>query len=256
MKIAFFDSGIGGLTVMAEALRLFPNEDYLYFSDALYAPYGSRSPREVKALIIDAVDFLASKNIDILVIACHTASRLMATKLRSRNYPFKIIEMQAGIAGPTYLNRNKKNLICATDLSRKIWKEQLSPTNIKADYLSLQELVVFAENFEFDSAELFEYLFLKFATINWDHYHSVVLGCTHFPFFKNQLQSILPKSVQVIDGSLATAKKIGKYIQPTPPLSTNAMECFISKTSVDTAMILKYLEVLEHSYQPVSHSSY
>lgn len=240
MKIAFFDSGIGGLTVFNEALHLFPHEDYIYFADSRNAPYGCRSEQEVEKLIIEAIDFLAKRDVGVLVLACHTASRLTANKLR-RRYPFPIIGMHPGIEEVSIRDDFKKALICGTDLSIKVWKAQFGGN---AQYLSLQNLIVFAENFEFNTPAVFDYLYAKLGHIDWHNYRSIVLGCTHFPFFKSHLREILPENIKILDGSLETVRQLGPFVGRTNSPKSYSIDYFISKTPKAASFFSKYLEQL------------
>jgi glutamate racemase len=75
MKIGFFDSGIGGITVLHQALKILPYEDYLFYADTKHVPYGEKSKEEVREYIIKSVEFIAEHNVKALVIACNTATR-------------------------------------------------------------------------------------------------------------------------------------------------------------------------------------
>lgn len=242
MKIAFFDSGIGGLTVLKEAFSLLPYEDYIYFSDARYAPYGARPQQEVECLIADAIDFLAHQDIDALVIACHTASRLMKEKLQAK-YDFPIIGMETGLDDSLFQNNEKSILVTGTNLSVKAWKQYFQGQNVRADYCSLQELIVFAEKLEFDTKQVSDYLTQKLEQYDWQAFQAILLGCTHFPFFRPQFQAILPNDVQIIDGSLATIQKLATLVSPSEARPTT-IEYFISKTSQSTTLLHPYFELL------------
>ena len=84
MSIAFFDSGIGGITVLSEALRIMPKENYLYYADTDNAPYGVKEKKDIQIFVIKAIDFLSSKNIKGLVVACNTATSVAISELRKR----------------------------------------------------------------------------------------------------------------------------------------------------------------------------
>ena len=72
--IGFFDSGVGGISVLKESLKVLPNEDFVYFGDSINAPYGIKDVNEVKKLTFNAVDFLLDKGVKVVVIACNTAT--------------------------------------------------------------------------------------------------------------------------------------------------------------------------------------
>jgi len=74
MKVGIFDSGIGGLTVLKNLYKHYPNNEYIYFGDTLNLPYGTKTKEELKKLASNDVDFLLDKNVDIIIIACGTVS--------------------------------------------------------------------------------------------------------------------------------------------------------------------------------------
>ncbi|WP_170927418.1 glutamate racemase, partial [Gottfriedia acidiceleris] len=90
MRIAFFDSGIGGLTVLNEALKKLPNEDFLYFADTLHVPYGTKSKEEVSTFVKKSVEMIIKEDVKALVIACNTATSIAVNELREM-YDFPII---------------------------------------------------------------------------------------------------------------------------------------------------------------------
>jgi len=205
----------------------------------------------VEKLIIEAVDFLAKNKIDLLVLACHTATKILNKSLRSR-YNFPIIGMKSGIRKNISLQTNNKIVICGTDLSIKKWESQLKKTHPDASYLSLQRLVVYAEKFDFESQSLFKYLYKRLACIDWNNYNSILLGCTHFPFFKDQIKSILPNHVEVIDGSVITARQIQLFTQMQELSIDNTIDFVVSKKKVFNNVMLKYLNVLEQNHSLVT----
>ena len=79
MRVAIFDSGVGGLTVLEDAIRRVPGADFLYFADTDNVPYGTKSKEEVRRLTVEAAKFIADLGTDVLVIACNTATSAAAT---------------------------------------------------------------------------------------------------------------------------------------------------------------------------------
>lgn len=82
MKIGVFDSGIGGTTVLQELRVRFPNQDFLYFGDTANVPYGTKSPAQIRALAKAAASYLKAEGIDLLVVACNTASCVAMEDIR------------------------------------------------------------------------------------------------------------------------------------------------------------------------------
>lgn len=212
MKIAFFDSGVGGVTVLSEAVKLLPHEDYIYYADTLHVPYGPKPKAEVKGYIVDAVDYLAGCGIKALVVACNTATSVAVSDLRGR-YDFPIIGMEPAVK-PAVKNTDsgKRVLALATALTLKESKFKdlvsvVDPEHI-VDSLPMPELVEFAEQLIFDEAVVVPCLRQKFATLDLSSYGTVVLGCTHFTFFRNSLRQVLAPETDIIDGAEGTLRQL------------------------------------------------
>jgi glutamate racemase len=212
-KIAFFDSGIGGLNVLKEALKILPNEHYIYYADTDHAPYGNKSAEEIKQYVLSAVEFIVDLKIKALVLACNTATSIAIYDLRSR-YKFPIIGMEPAIkpALQKCKNTDDKILLLATPLTLQEAKldnliASMSATD-KIDLLPLPELVTFAEQGDFKSKAVISYIKGKLANYNLNNYKAVVLGCTHFLFFKDLFAKIFPKHIDVIDGCIGAVLRL------------------------------------------------
>jgi len=213
--IAFFDSGVGGLSVLSDALHLLPEENYIYFADTDNVPYGTKSSDEIQSLVRDTVHFLSTQNLKALVIACNTATSVVVRELR-QTYDFPIVGMEPAVKPATELGADMRVLVCATD--RTIEEDKLMHLihNLEAedrvDLCSLQELVTSAENFDFFSNEIVAYIKDKLAAIDWLDYSAIVLGCTHFIYYRNILRSIIPDHVFIIDGNMGTVRRLAAVI--------------------------------------------
>lgn len=159
--IAFFDSGIGGLTVLQEALRLIPNKRYIYYADVLNAPYGVKSKDQVRKYVSDAVRFIAAKQVEALVVACNTATSVAIDFLR-KEYPFPILGMEPAIKPAVEVAKAKRIMVFATNLTLKETKFRGLVNRVDKDgiidVIPLSGLVRFAENMEFERAKIEEYL--------------------------------------------------------------------------------------------------
>ena len=208
MNIGFFDSGIGGLSVLREALMILPNENYIYYADSDNAPYGTKTKEEVKRLTFDAVKFLNEREIKALVIACNTATSAAVRDLR-QVYSFPVIGMEPAVKPAVEKNNNggKRVLVLATALTLKEEKFQNLITRFDAehivDMLPAPKLVEFAEKHTFYGPEVSDYI-SKIMPENIDQYGTLVLGCTHFPLFMQALEESIPNSIDIIDGNRGT----------------------------------------------------
>jgi len=109
LPIGIFDSGLGGLTVMAEVMRTLPNEDIVYFGDTAHVPYGSKSKEAVTKYSTDIVSFLLSKKVKLVVVACNTASAVALASLRKK-FKVPIIEViMPGAKAALSRDKERKN---------------------------------------------------------------------------------------------------------------------------------------------------
>lgn len=218
MKIGFFDSGIGGMTVLHQALKFLPNEDYIFYADTLHVPYGEKPKEEVSEYIFNAVDFMANQGIKALVIACNTATSIAVDDLRQK-YDFPILGIEPAVK-PAVQNcdgKRKKVLVLATNLTLKEEKFHNLVKSIDhhdiVESLPLPGLVEFAENFEFREEIVVPYLREKLGYLDLEQYGTIVLGCTHFPYFENSVRKIFPEEVDIISGSIGTAKNLKRILE-------------------------------------------
>ncbi|MBV6443038.1 MAG: Glutamate racemase 2 [Saprospiraceae bacterium] len=246
--IGFFDSGIGGLTVLYEALKILPNERYIYFSDGDNAPYGTRPKEEVRELALNAVEFIANQGVKALVVACNTATSVAIEDMR-RRYDFPVIGMEPAVKPAVMSGNRKRVLVFATELTLKEEKFKNLVARVDTeqlvDYLPLQELVMYAERFEFDALKIIPYLQNKLDGIDLSKYGAVVLGCTHFIFFKKFMEKVLPPEIQIIDGNRGTVNnlknKLGILLSDGP----GSVSYFLSGKAMPAAQFERFLQYLE-----------
>lgn len=260
MKIGFFDSGIGGLSVLHEALKILPNEQYVYFSDGKNIPYGTKTREQVRDLLFAAFDFLAEHGLKAAVVACNTATSVAIEDLRLR-HDFPIIGMEPAVkpaveaAKKTSPNHQTAKspadrvLVFATELTLRLEKFHnlvaRVDTDRRVDYLPLQELVVRAERFEFDDAVILPYLQEKLGGVDWSQYGAVVLGCTHFPFFGRQFRQIVPPHVQIVDGNRGTVNNLVQKLGSNLSVGPGSVAYFLSGERREAAEFERYFGLLD-----------
>lgn len=218
MNIGFFDSGMGGLSVLREALVILPSENYIYYGDTDNAPYGVKTTDEVKRLTFNAVKFMVSKNIKALVVACNTATSAAVRDLR-KEYGFPVIGMEPAVkpAVQKSLSGGKRVLVLATALTLKEEKFHNLVSRLDADHIvdmqPAPKLVELAEKFIFQGPEVESYLKEILPWDNMQKYGTVVLGCTHFPLFRQALTDILPEHIDIIDGNRGTINHLKEILK-------------------------------------------
>ena len=96
MRTAFFDSGIGGLSVLHHAMKILPNEEFIFFADEDNVPYGTKSREQILKYVDDAFKFLTAQKVDAIVVACNTATSVAVRPMREK-YSLPIIGMEPAI---------------------------------------------------------------------------------------------------------------------------------------------------------------
>lgn len=216
MKIAFFDSGMGGLSVLHHAMKVLPHEQFIFFADEDHVPYGTKTRQQVFDYVNDAFRFLMTKDVKAIVVACNTATSVAVKDLRHQ-YSIPIIGMEP--AAKKALDEDETRdrvLVIATPITvkgRKI-KDLIEKydTESLVDLKAMPGLVTFAENMDFSSPAVEEYIRTQFAPYDFEHYSSLVLGCTHFNYFKETLRRIVPDHVRFIDGNEGTIRELVRQL--------------------------------------------
>ncbi|MBU5312202.1 glutamate racemase [Tissierella carlieri] len=218
MQIGFFDSGVGGITVLYDTLKMLPNEDYIYYADTSNVPYGPKPKDEVKKYIFNAIEFIIEQGVKAIVIACNTATSVAIEELREK-YNIPIIGMEPAVKPAVEKNKNtnKRVLVTATALTLKEEKLQNLITKLDNDHivdlLPLPGLVQFAERFEFNEEIVLPYLEEQLLKYDLNNYETIVLGCTHFSFYKDIFRKILPADTDIIDGNIGTVKHLKRILE-------------------------------------------
>lgn len=223
MKIGVFDSGVGGLSVLAKAIdHPFLQCEFIYYADTENAPYSYKTTEEIKKFVFKAIDDLLALGVDIIVLACNTATSVAVKELRE-NISIPIIGMEPAIKPALkHLKKNKLSLVTATPVTLRLDKFNLLLESLsgfdKIIFFPLPKLVEFAEAEEFDAPEIKTYLLETFQDLNCSKIDNVVLGCTHFIFFKKHIKSLFSDSVSLFDGIDGT---INQLISKLPNMQTD-----------------------------------
>ncbi len=214
--IGFFDSGVGGLSVLKEALKVMPNEDYIYFGDSKNAPYGMKSAKEVRDLTFKAVEFLLNKGVKGIAIACNTATSAAVAELRTVYPDLPLVGIEPALKPAVELNNEGDILIMATAMTLKEekFKRLMERYKERASIIAVPcpGLVEFIEEGKFQGEEIEGYLLNKINTYKNGKIAAIVLGCTHYPFIKETLVKIVGEDVDIIDGGLGTAKELKRRL--------------------------------------------
>lgn len=215
--IGFFDSGVGGLSVMKEALKIMPNENFIYFGDSLNAPYGVKSVDEVRDLTFKAVEFLLDKGVKGIAIACNTATSAAVADLRIKYPNLPLVGIEPALKPAVELEKDGSILIMATPMTIKEvkFKRLMDKYKDRADIIPVPcpGLMEFIESGKLEGEEIEVYLNNRLNEYKDSNISSIVLGCTHYPFITNALINLFGDKVDIIDGGFGTATELKRRLQ-------------------------------------------
>ncbi len=211
LPVGIFDSGIGGISVLAEVIKELPDEEFIYFADTLHAPYGMKSESEVLSLSLKAAEFLSSVGVKCLVVACNTATGAAIREIR-RTYSFPVIGMEPAVKPAVERCPHGKILVMATPLTLKSRKfnDLIHHYKHRTEIVPLPcpGLVEIIEKGHIHGQEIEDYLSRIFSTVDTEGVSAVVLGCTHYVLIKEEIQEAVGKGIVVIDGNSGTARQV------------------------------------------------
>lgn len=214
--IGFFDSGVGGISVLREAVKLMPEENYIYFGDSKNAPYGERDKEQIKKLTFSAVELLIAKGCKGIVIACNTATSAAINDLRKKHKNIPIIGIEPALKPAMEIKETGKVIIMATPITlrERKFKELLKKygDNREVVLIPCAGLVDLIEDGKRDCEETEKYLIDKLYEFKESNVHAIVLGCTHYPFIENRIRNILGENMKIIHGGEGTAKQLKRQL--------------------------------------------
>ncbi len=217
--LLFFDSGLGGLSVLREAIRQHPEENYIYVADNLNMPYGDRTLDEVRDLTLDIIKRMTEKyDIRAITVACNTATSAAISDLRDIYKSIPVIGIEPAVKPATEQHPGGHIGVMATKMTlrEKKFRDLLARYAHMANITPIPcpGLVDFVEKGILEGPELEEFLSRIFSEYDFE-FDCLVLGCTHYPFVKNTVNKVT-KCKNIIDGGLGTANNLFRRIKDIP----------------------------------------
>ncbi|CDZ79830.1 Glutamate racemase 1 [Candidatus Rubidus massiliensis] len=215
--IGIFDSGVGGLTVLKELEELLPNENFIYFGDTARVPYGNKSRETIIKYAIENTIYLMNQKIKLLVVACNTASAFAINSLTSLFSVPIVNVIEPCVEMALKLTKTKSIAILGTrgtiesKIYQKEFKKKDKSVQVQAIACPLFVPIVEEQFFNHPSTELIiqEYLLpLKDSSID-----TLLLGCTHYPFLKRQINNCIGNDTQIIDSGYSCAQEVKKRLE-------------------------------------------
>lgn len=214
--IGVFDSGLGGISVLKEIHALMPEEDLIFIGDSAHNPYGTKSKEEIVERCIAICDFLNEKHVKAIVVACNTATSAAIPILRER-YDFDIIGMEPALKVACDRKENQTIAVWATDftLKEKKFANLMERFNKEHEIVKVPapKLVRIVEEDKLeDETTVKEALTSYFEKSCPEKLDSIVLGCTHFVFYRPMLENLVNEHIQIVDGNNGTARHLKELL--------------------------------------------
>ena len=210
--IGVFDSGVGGLTVLRELLCLLPEQDYIYLGDTARTPYGPKGAQTVLRYSRECAGFLYNHNIDILVIACNTASALALTALKEeKNLPI-IGTVDTAARSAVKVSSGKRIAVIGTHatISSGVYEKTLKDLDgeIKIFSKSCPLFVPLAEEGMIGGEIVDKVVEHYLQDIKAEQVDTLILGCTHYPLLKDAIANYLGFKVNIVECSKSIAEEV------------------------------------------------
>lgn len=222
--IGVFDSGIGGLTVLKEISEQLPYEDIIYFGDTARVPYGTRSKETVIKYSFQCINFLISKDIKLVVIACNTATASALEEV-SKYFDIPIIGVvMPGVVSATETTQNDKIGIIGTTstVNSGAYQEAIRAINEKSEVIGVAcPLFVPIVEEGWQDTEVARLTSEKYLLELKEHeIDTLVLGCTHYPILKYTISKVM-SDVNLINPAFETAKQVKLLLENKNLLTTS-----------------------------------
>jgi len=222
--IGVFDSGVGGLSVLREIRALLPNESLLYVADSGHVPYGEKSPEFIRERCRVLAEFLLAQGAKALVLACNTATVAGVAELRERYPQLPLVGMEPAVKPAAAATQSGVVGVLATTGTLKSAKFAALLDRFASDVRVITQpcpgLVERIEAGELDSAATRQLLQGFVAPLLAEGCDTLILGCTHYPFIKPLLRTLVPDSVSLIDTGAAVARQLQRLLQARDLLAT------------------------------------
>jgi glutamate racemase len=218
-KIGVFDSGIGGLSVLNEALLQSPHYHYLYLADSYFAPYGEKTPQWVEERSLKLCTWLIHQGCEVVVVACNTATAQAIAVIRETFPTVPIVGVEPGIKPAAKISEKKIVGVLATQntLESEKFKLLLESLGNDCEFISQagSGLVPLIEEGELAGPRMESLLIQYIEPMLKMGADTLVLGCTHYPFLQATIAQLFQDRLDIIDTSEAVVKQLNRQLLPS-----------------------------------------
>jgi glutamate racemase len=227
--IGIFDSGIGGLTLAHAITELMPNEPIIYFGDTAHLPYGDKSATAIQAYSVKICNLLLEKNCKLILIDCNSASAaaydLVKAYVGTKAIVVNVIDPVIQYLDQDWSNKKLGLIGTKQTVNSGIYARKAAELdkNIQIQSLATPLLAPMIEEGFFNNRISEQIIQEYLANPTLTGIEGLILGCTHYPLIKKQIEDYYQGSVEVIDTSIIVAEAIKEILMEKDLLSTGVM---------------------------------
>ncbi|MEE9463046.1 MAG: glutamate racemase [Bacteroidales bacterium] len=217
--IGIFDSGVGGLTVAHSIKSLLPQEKIIYFGDTFHLPYGDKSSESVRYYARRISDFLLEKNCKTVLIACNTASSSaydeVVEHVAGRALVLNVVDPVVSLVSRKHKDGKVGVIGTKGTINSKTYEQKIHQINASIEVISMATplfVPMIEEGFIYDdisNAIIRAYLSDK----RFSDIHTMILGCTHYPIIKRQIEKFFNFGIDIIDAADIVAQKLKSTLE-------------------------------------------
>ncbi|GAB2180596.1 glutamate racemase [Denitratisoma sp. agr-D3] len=214
--IGVFDSGLGGLSVLAAIARALPQADLTYLADTGHVPYGDKTEAFIQGRVLAIGDHLVARGCRLIVVACNTATAAAISALRQRHPDIPVVGVEPGVKPAAASSKSGRIAVLATELTARSERLQrliaAHGSGVQVHVEPCPDWATRVETLDWDNAEFAAEVAAKVAPLLAAGADRIVLGCTHYSFIKPMLTPLLGHQAEVVDVADAVARQVVRLI--------------------------------------------
>jgi glutamate racemase len=244
--IGIFDSGIGGLTVAHAIRKMMPRESIVYFGDTAHLPYGDKSEAAIQAYSVKIADVLLKENCKVIVIACNSASsaayELLKEYVGNRIKVINVIDPMVNLLKDKYSNCTIGLIGTKRTIQSGIYSKKITALekNIQIQPLATPLLVPMIEEGFFNNQISHDIIHAYLQEPILQNIRALILGCTHYPLIKREINDYYKNQIDVLDSSQVVAKALFEHLKSNDLLS-------VARVNSDHFLVSDYTDSFEAS---------
>lgn len=217
--IGIFDSGLGGLSVLAAVARAVPRADLTYLADTAHVPYGNKADDFIRGRVCAIGDHLVDRGCSMLVVACNTATAAAIAELRSRHPRVPVVGVEPGVKPAAASTVTRRIAVLATESTarserlRRLIRDHAGQVSVRVE--PCPGWATRVETLDLDGDDFAAEMKARIAPLIAEGVDRLVLGCTHYSFLAPRLTPLLDDKAELVDVADAVARQVRRLAPGT-----------------------------------------